>query len=286
MSAMHQMLPIAMIPYANMAPFQEMGPPPGCAFVDCLPRDSIQALKDKRVWAAAVPVGGLAALRNETCFLGRYGIAVKERAMSVLFFCDRPFEQFRRPLTIGLTGESASSVRLLYLLLGYRHGFDAVPRMVPRGQPSNGYLVIGDRALRWAQEYDRTGAVQGFTNVVDLAALWYDRFQLPFVFARWVIHREAPGALKRSLHQWLQRFSEEEPALIEKATPKVAAKLSLPAAYAARYLRVIRRCLTEEDQAGQLRFQEELQSHGTGLLFETLNSAGPPADATDLDGMR
>jgi len=281
MTAMNQMLPIAMIPYANMAPFQEMGPPPGCVFVDCLPRDSIQALKEKRVWAAAVPVGGLAALADETRFLGRYGIAVKERAMSVLFFCDRPFEQFRRPLTIGLTGESASSVRLLYLLLGYLHGFHAVPRLAPKGQPGNGYLVIGDRALRWAQEYERTGAAHGYTHAVDLAALWYDRFQLPFVFARWVVHREAPEALKEALHQRLQRFSREESALIEKATPKVAAKLSLPEAYTARYLKVIRRCLTEEDEAGQLRFQEELKPHGKGLLFEITNSTGPRADSKE-----
>lgn len=275
MSAMNPLHPIAMIPYANMAPFQEMGPPPGCTFVDCLPRDSIQALKEKRVWAAAVPVGGLAALQDETRFLGRYGIAVKERAMSVLFFCDRPFERFRRPLTIGLTGESASSVRLLYLLLGFRHGFDAVPRLTPKGKPSDGYLVIGDRALRWAQEYEHTGAAHGFTHVADLAALWYDRFQLPFVFARWVVHREAPGALKDALLQWLQRFSREEPELIEKATPNVAARLALPKAYTARYLRVIRRCLTEEDEDGQLRFQEELKPHGNGLLFESVDPAEP-----------
>jgi len=285
MRAMNPLLPIAMIPYANMAPFQEMGPPPGCTFVDCLPKDSIQALKNKRVWAAAVPVGGLAALQGETDFLGRYGIAVKERAMSVLFFCDRPFEQFRRPLTIGLTGESASSVRLLYLLLGYQLGFDAVPRLAPQGQPNNGYLVIGDRALSWAQEYEQTGAAHGYAHVVDLAALWFDRFQLPFVFARWVIHREAPGALADVLNQWLQRFSEQEPALIEKATPQVAGKLCLPEAYTARYLRVIRRCLSEEDEAGQLRFQEELKAHGTGLLFETANAAGPPAEANTMDDM-
>jgi chorismate dehydratase len=277
MTAMHQMLPIAMIPYANMAPFQEMGPPPGCVFVDCHPRDSIKALIEKRVWAAAVPVGGLAGLKDRTRFLGRYGIAVKEKAMSVLFFCDRPIEKFRRPLTIGLTGESASSVRLLYLLLGWRHGFNAVPRLVPDGRPSNGYLVIGDRALSWAQEYERTGTAHGFTHVADLAALWYDRFQLPFVFARWVVHREAPRGLKDTLLQWLQRFSGEEPLLIEKATPKVAARLALPKAYTARYLRVIRRCLTEEDEAGQMRFQEELEPYGTGVLFDTVD----PADSKD-----
>ena len=178
-------------------------------------------------------------------------------------------------MTIGLTGESASSVRLLYLLLGWRHGFSAVPRLVARGRESNGYLVIGDRALRWAQEYEQTGAVQGFTTAVDLAALWFDRFRLPFVFARWVVHREAPGGLEETLLQWLLRFSAEEPELIGKATPKVAARLTLPETYTARYLRVIRRCLSEEDEAGQLRFQEELKPHGSGLLFETEDPLDP-----------
>jgi chorismate dehydratase len=275
---MRRSIPIAMIPYANMAPFQEMGPPEGCVFAECLPRQSIEALREKRVWAAAVPVGGLGLLRGETQFLGRYGIAVKERAMSVLFFSDRPFEQFRRSLTIGLTGESASSVRLLYLLLGYQHGFQAVPRLALSGQAVNGYLVIGDRALQWAREYERTGAAHGFTHMVDLAVLWHQRFQLPFVFARWVIHNQAPRAVKDVLHAWLQRFSQMEPELIVRAAPQVARRLDLSHEYAERYLRVIRRCLGAEDEAGQLRFQEELKPHGSGLLFETATSADRRTD--------
>jgi chorismate dehydratase len=266
---MRRPFPIAMIPYANMAPFQEMGPPEGCAFVECLPRQSIEALREKRVWAAAVPVGGLALLRGETHFLGRYGIAVKECAMSVLLFSDRPFEQFRRPLTIGLTGESASSVRLLYLLLGYQHGFQAVPRLAPQGRTGNGYLVIGDRALQWAREFEQTGASHGFTQVVDLAALWFQRFRLPFVFARWVVHNQAPPEVKAVVQAWLQRFSQMEPELISRAAPGVARRLDLSSEYAERYLKVIRRCLAEEDEAGQQRFQEELKPHGSGLLFET-----------------
>ncbi|MEJ2659884.1 MAG: hypothetical protein P8Z73_04040 [Desulfobacteraceae bacterium] len=269
---MSRALPIAMIPYANMAPFLEMGPPEGCVFTECLPRQSIEALKEKRVWAAAVPVGGLALLSGETQFLGRYGIAVKECAMSVLFFSDRPFEQFHRPLTIGLTGESASSVRLLYLLLGYQNGFQAVPRLAPSDQTGNGYLVIGDRALQWAREFDRTGAVRGFRHAADLAVLWYRRFRLPFVFARWVVHNQAPSEFKEILQAWLHRFSQLEPELIVRAAPRVARRLDLSQAYAERYLRIIRRCLTAEDEAGQQRFQEELKPRGSGLLFETAPS--------------
>ena len=273
--------PIAMIPYANMAPFQELGPPAGCAFVDCFPRQSILALKEKRVWAAAVPVGGLASLRDETCFLGRYGIAVKERAMSVLFFSDRPFEEFRRPLTISITGESASSVRLLYLLLGYQQGFQAVPRLAPQGCSGNGYLVIGDRALHWAQEYDRTGAAQGYSHVADLAELWHRRFGLPFVFARWVVHYQAPQEVKEVLQAWLQQFSQMEPELIVRATPRVARRLDLSYNYTERYLKVIRRCLTAEDESGQLRFQEEIKPVGSELPFETAAAADPPRDSQE-----
>jgi chorismate dehydratase len=278
---MSRPFPIAMIPYANMAPFQEMGPPEGCVFTECLPRQSIQALKEKRVWAAAVPVGGLALIGDETEFLGRYGIAVKERAMSVLFFSDRPFDQFRRPLTIGLTGESASSVRLLYLLLGYQHGFQSVPRLAAPGQTGNGYLVIGDQALQWAREFERTGAVRGFTHVADLAVLWYQRFLLPFVFARWVVHNQAPQGVKEVLSDWLQRFSQIEPELISRAAPRVARRLDLSQVYAERYLKVIRRCLAAEDEAGQRRFQQELRPHGSGLLFETATQVDFPTNSQE-----
>jgi len=272
---MIQLHPIAMIPYANMAPFQEMGPPDGCAFVDCLPRDSIRALKEKRVWAAAVPVGGLPALKDVTRFVGRFGIAVKERVMSVLFFSDRPFAQFRRPLTVGLTSESASSVRLLYLLMGYQHGFDAIAGLSRNGGRPAGRLVIGDQALRWARAYDLTGQARGYCHVTDLAEQWYNRFQLPFVFARWVVHNEAPRAVQDALKNWLDDFVGREPALIRQAGPRMAARLDLPLPYCLDYLKVIKRCLTEADEAGQMRFQEELEPYGSGLLFETDRNAGP-----------
>ncbi len=269
---------IAMIPYANMAPFKEMGPPQGCVLVDCLPRESIQALKFKHVWAAAVPVGGLAYIEEETEFIGRFGIAVKQEVMSVLFFSDRPFEAFSPDLTVGLTGESASSVRLLYLLLGYQNGFDAMPHLVSKGETSNGYLVIGDRALKWARDYQNRGEVNGYRHVADLAALWYAQFQLPFVFARWVVRKDAPMSVKDALHQWLKQYEERESALIQKATPKVAEDLRLPDDYTHRYLKVIRRCLSSEDDEGQALFLSELKKHAKDPLFPRRVQGKPPQE--------
>lgn len=261
--------PIAMIPYANMAPYRELGPPEGCDFVELIPRESIAALKQKHVWAAAVPVGGLHALEGRVRFLGRYGIAARAEVMSVLFFADRPFTEFRRPLTIDFTGESASSVRLLYLLLGYRHGFQAMPLSLDNRQArADGALRIGDTALRWAWEMEQHRSVQGYRHVTDLAEQWDARHGLPFVFARWVIHTEAPPVLYDNLMAWLEQFRTREQDLIARAVPKVAGDLGLPLEYVTRYLHVIRRCLTPDDDAGQALFQQELERHAVDPLFE------------------
>lgn len=256
--------PIAMIPYANMAPYLEMGPPPECYFVNCLPRNSIAALQSGAVWAAAVPVGGLPMLKEAVEPIGLFGIGARGGVMSVLFFSDRPFDGFAAPLTVRLTGESASSVRLLYLLMGWQHGFDRVAPLAAPGALANGELVIGDTALKWCYQFEQQGMVKGYGHVADLAALWEQRWQLPFVFARWVVRVDAPEVIKRRLGKWLDGFANQEAALIERAVPKVAARLALPDDYARRYLRIIRRCLTADDQAGQDQFLQGWEHHGAG----------------------
>ncbi len=260
--------PISMIPYVNMAPFQALGPPPGCHLIECTPRQSIAALKAGEVWAAAVPVGGLAQLAGEVDYLGCFGIAARSEVMSVLFFSDRPFEAFCRPLSLHLSTESASSIRLLFLLLGYQHGFERLPFAADEARPANGTLLIGDAALRAAQTVQREGALNGFQIITDLAARWDAHHKLPFVFARWVVRKDVPDALRTALLGWLQRYREEEVDLIRQAAPRVAARLGSSIDFALRYLKIIRRCLTAEDEAGQERFQNELRRHMREPLFK------------------
>lgn len=257
--------PIAMIPYANMAPYEQLGPPQGCYFVHCTPRNSIDALRSGAVLAAAVPVGGLTRLEGVVEPLGLFGIAAHREVMSVLFFSDHALDAFNNPaLTVSLTDESASSVRLLYLLMGYTQGFDRIPQLAAPGAPANGELLIGDAALKWHHQWEERGEVKSYRIVTDLAAQWDRHHQLPFVFARWVVRSDAPEAVKQSLKSWLDVFAGREPELIAAAAPKLAARLNLPHEYVARYLKVIRRCLTAEDQTGQERFHDEWQRHTAG----------------------
>jgi chorismate dehydratase len=249
--------PIAMIPYANMAPYAALGPPEGCYFVDCMPRNSIEALMSGAVWAAAVPAGGLDALQGVVTPLGLFGIAAFREVMSVLFFSDRPLESFQPAMTVRLTQESASSVRLCHLLMSYRLGIERMPALAVPGAPANGEVVIGDTALQWLHVWEGQGQVKSYAHVTDLADLWYRQHRLPFVFARWVVRTDAPERLRSALSDWLETFAGQETVLIERAVPGVATRLNLPHAYVRRYLKVIRRCLTPLDEIGQALFHKE-----------------------------
>jgi chorismate dehydratase len=261
--------PIAMIPYANMAPYVAMGPPRGCCFVPYTPRRSIAALKNKAVWAAAVPVGGLPALGDLVVPVGSFGIAALEKVMSVLFFSRRPLEAFGPADTVRLTDESASSVRLLYLLMAERLGAERIPALAAAGEAADGELVIGDAALKWLYRWEKTGQVETYTHVTDLVSLWHELLGLPFVFARWVVRRDAPESVQRGLSRWLDFFTDREAELIERSVPETASRLGLPREYVRRYLHLIRRCLTPLEEAGQERFRQQWH-----VLQETATCAG------------
>lgn len=269
--------PISMIPYANMAPYRMLGEPQGCHFVPLVPRESIGALQKGRVLAAAVPVGGLFTLGDLVEPLGPYGIAAKERSMSVLLYSRVPLALLGPRDRLHLTGESASSVRLLYLLLGRRLGFDSLPALARAGAAADGELVIGNSALEWAWQLENCPAAQvgprpaELTVVTDLASEWFAQEGLPFVFARWVVRRDAPRGAKKALMAWMEHFRREEADLVARAIPLTAREMCAPEAALARYFEVIRRSLDDEDLAGQARFETLFRRHRREPLFESLS---------------
>lgn len=253
--------PVAMIPYINVAPYGALGPPPGCRFVPLVPSRSIAGLKRNEVIAAAVPVGGLPELAGQVDFLGTFGIAARERSMSVLFFSNRPLAEMGSTTRIRVTDESASSVRLLYLLIAYHRGLDDLPRLSAPGETADGELVIGDKALLRVHAEQRetrkgVGAAAGAV-VTDLASAWYARQKLPFVFARWVVRKDAPPQARVVLEGWLSEFKAREEEMVERAVPESARKLNLEPQMIRTYFQVVRWCLDETDLAGQARFLEE-----------------------------
>ena len=258
-------VPVAMIPYTNMAPYRQLGEPEGCRFVPMVPRASIAALLSGDVAAAAVPVGGLNALDGVVETVGRFGIAADGDVMSVLLFSRLPFDAMHRPQTIRITGETASSVRLLYLLLGQCHGFDRLPYLAADGQVPDGELLIGDRALVRGQAAGGAGSIY----ITDLSRRWRNIHGLPFVFARWVVRKDAPGPVKSAIARWLDEFMDREASLVEQAVPAAAAALDLAPDIVRRYFSVIRRCLGDRDIQGQELFFRTIGRLGRSPLFRT-----------------
>lgn len=107
---------------------------------------------------------------------------------SVLLFSRLPLDELDGE-RIGMTTESDTSVALLRIILERFHGFrNAFERTeLPVEQALVSYpalLLIGDAALKAALG-------QGGYFVFDLGELWYRVTGLPFVFALWLVRREA-----------------------------------------------------------------------------------------------
>lgn len=253
-----------------MEPFRLLGPPSGGVFVPCLPRESIAALKKGQIVAAAVPVGGLEELDGVVETLGRFGISAGRESMSVLFFARCRFSEFKRPLTLFLTRESASSVRLLYLLFRHTAGRDKIPRVTENPDKADGRLLIGDQALRWRIRFEQHGQVEGMTEMVDLAVLWRRYYRLPFVFARWVVRKDASRKVRKSLYNWLEQFKVREKELVAAAAYPSARRLGMSEKMMHKYFRTLRRCLTESDLQGQNLFMEKIKALGKGPYFQSV----------------
>lgn len=119
-----------------------------------------------------------------------HSISSNGPVQSVLLFASVPLEALDG-VEITLTGESATSVNLLQILLREFLGFGKVVCRVPRGPmeevlaAGRPALLIGDRALKAA-----AGGAEG-RFVYDLGELWHRFTGLPFVFALWILRRDA-----------------------------------------------------------------------------------------------
>lgn len=118
-----------------------------------------------------------------------FSISSRCAVQSVLLFSCRPIEHLAK-IPIAFTGESATSINLLRILLMEFFGFttpaeirpdDSVEEHIAAGGAG---LLIGDRALR--------ASLAGVAPwVYDLGELWWRFTGLPFVFALWIVHRRA-----------------------------------------------------------------------------------------------
>ena len=140
------------------------------------------ALEQDEIDAAPLPLVDYFRLQDRFGQLGQFCIATMEKARSVLLYSKRPVEDLEGA-TVGVTGETSTSRRLLEVLL--THKFQVKPASyVTLDEPSDAFLLIGDDALR------RRHGFPSYDYRYDLGEEWYRWTRMPFVFALWVIRRD------------------------------------------------------------------------------------------------
>ena len=210
---------VGLPPYANVAPLARFLRPQGFKLAYAVPTELNRALLEGELELSLVSSVFYLEHQDRLDPLPDFAVAVLGRVYSVNLFSRVPFEAVKR---IALTTESATSARLLKLLLGgdrvYRReagGLELLERY-------DGVLLIGDRAIRAYARLlrsfpesihdlpDRPGGVY----VTDLAEAWYRRTRLPFVFAVWAHPKGAPpppgvlAELRRARREGIARLGE------------------------------------------------------------------------------
>ncbi|MGH7265682.1 MAG: menaquinone biosynthetic enzyme MqnA/MqnD family protein [Candidatus Rokuibacteriota bacterium] len=179
---------VGRISYLNVEPFFHAFPWPLAAALP--PRALGEAVEAGTVDAGPLPLAECIRLGGRLSLLP-YGIATRDRAQSVFLFSSRPMGELggRR---VGVTGETATSVRLLRMLLAFRDEA-APPVLVGPDDPAEAVLLIGDTALR---------ALKGpwpHALCFDLGEEWTRWTGLPCVFAAWAVREEAGAEGRRAL---------------------------------------------------------------------------------------
>ncbi len=115
---------------------------------------------NKKFRQRKVDAAFISSIEAQKCKNAHLGIIAKKEVQSVLVI---PSQKTKKD------SESATSNRLAELL------------------GISGEILIGDKALRYALDHD---------NYIDLAKMWYERYNLPFVFALLCSHSKKKEFLK------------------------------------------------------------------------------------------
>ncbi|MEW6378702.1 MAG: menaquinone biosynthesis protein [bacterium] len=198
---------------------------------------------------------------------------------SVLLLSKAPMEELHgQPLL--LTSDSETSVGLVKILLSQR-GIEPVyirGKVPGQGGPEAGgnggngsccpppeftaFLVIGDRALHlWQSEKERGP----YSYLYDLGEEWKKMTGLPFVFALWMVRKEAfcqAPELVFQVQQALLDSRDYSLTHLEEFIASVKTQPKLPAAVCRSYIQNLRYELSSRYQQGLLRYYKYLHEMG------------------------
>lgn len=189
------MLRVGSLPYLNSEPFFACFE--GAELQPMMPSALGAVMLRGELDAGVLSLADALALGDAVDLLP-FGIATPGATGSVHVWSQQPLDKLHGA-TIGVTGETSTSVRMLRLLLEQRYGVTDVRWTSLDSAAADAVLVIGDEALR------RRGRPSRFACCIDLGTEWVDWTGLPAVFAAWVARRTLAAVARAALNAAVDR---------------------------------------------------------------------------------
>lgn len=187
---------VGRIPYLNSVPFHSPNDHPPFKNVVVTPRRLGILQRQGDVAAGLFSLMDYFESEDSLELLG-YCIATRDQVKSVLLFSKYGWSELEG-MRIGVVDDTATSVRLLQVLLekkyGVRSNFVRLATGTVDYSTYDAVLMIGDEALR--RNYK---GLDDFELVFDLAREWYEWKKMPFVFAIWAVQKDETPDFKNEL---------------------------------------------------------------------------------------
>ncbi|MGA9364931.1 MAG: aminofutalosine synthase MqnE [Bacteroidota bacterium] len=247
---------IGKIPFLNSVPFYHQLDKREFKVLPVSPRRMGLLMAEEKIDAGAFSLADY--LKNEDKLeLLDWCIATRDQVKSVMLFSNHGWLDLDGK-SIGITDDTATSVRLLQVLLEKKYGVRARLERLHSGvndlRRYDAVLLIGDEALR-----GNKFGLEGFELVYDLAKEWYDWQKLPFVFAVWATTKSMPVENRASLNQSLENAIARAEENFEKVASLHGKRIGLTSPEIAEYLEGFNYRLGEREREAIRVFRQYLQ---------------------------
>lgn len=176
------MLNIGQIDYANVYPiFHQLVKLDRYKMVKGVPSFLNKAIREGGVDSAICSCIEYARYPEKYYVLPNISISAIEQVKSVMLFSRKPIEELEGT-DVYLTGESGTSVVLFEIIMKEFLGIE--PSFTNEDNDPDACVLIGDKALFSTYNGD-------WPYVYDLCSLWRKHTGLPFVFALWIVRKDA-----------------------------------------------------------------------------------------------
>lgn len=182
-SIISQMLRVGKVSYSNTLPlFYSLK---DFDLIEGHPSELVKKLREGEIDAGIVSSVEFFFNPEEYFVLPDISISSRGKVCSVLLLSKRPVKEVK---SVRITPNSLTSRYLLGYMLKEVHG--VYPEEVTEGEDA--FLSIGDEALRLRKDYE---------FAYDLGEEWFNHTGLPFVFALFLVRKDAPKGRVKELYK-------------------------------------------------------------------------------------